>query len=117
MSEQIYRQAAVEFEKLPIDQKKQKLLDLIHTFKNAHPIFETLSKDISEYSYSDNQYISIYKIMLKSIYEIEKEWIEVSITKIEQLHEFLMELRTREAEDIKQEGNADERLAKVLSNL
>lgn len=117
MSEQIYRQAAAEFEKLLLDQKKQKLLDLIATFKDAHPIFWELIEDIKNFEYTDNQYTDIYKVILKSMYEMEKEWLAVSVTKIEQLHNFLMELRAKEAEDIKQEGNADERLNKVLSTL
>lgn len=117
MNEQVYRQAAEEFMKLTLDQKKQKLLDLIAEFGDAHPIFEKLTEDISSYTYTDKQYMSIYKIILKSMYEVEKEWLKTGVAKIEQLHNFLMELRTKEAEDIKKEGNVDERLDKVLSTL
>lgn len=117
MSEQAYRKAAEEFITLSLDQKKQKLLDLIAAFGNAHPIFWELTKDIKGYTYTDNQYISIYKVILKSMYEVDQKWLVVGIAKIQQLHNFLMELRSKEAEAMKQEGNADERLDKVLSTL
>jgi len=117
MSEQAYRQAAEEFIQLTLENKKKKLLDLIAAFDNAHPIFWQLTEDIKAYKYTDNQYSSIYKIILKSMYEVDQKWLAVGVTKIQELHHFLMELRAKEAEGIKQEGDIDEWLNKVLSTL
>ena len=117
MSEQAYRQAAEEFIKLTLENKKKKLLDLIAAFDNAHPIFWQLTEDIETYQYTDNQYVSIYKVILKSMYEIDQKWLAVGVANVQKLHQFLMELRAKEAEEIKQEGNIDEWLDKVLSTL
>ena len=117
MSEQAYRQAAEEFIRLTLENKKKKLLNLIAAFDNAHPIFWQLTEDIQAYQYTDNQYVSIYKVILKSMYEIDQKWLAVGVAKVQKLHQFLMELRAKEAEEINQEGNIDEWLDKVLSTL
>jgi hypothetical protein len=49
-------------------------LKLISSFWDKHPIFWKLQQDIQTLVYTDNQYIDLYKIVLKSMYEVEKEW-------------------------------------------
>jgi hypothetical protein len=92
-------------------------LKLISSFWDKHPIFWKLQQDIQTLVYTDNQYIDIYKIVLKSMYEVEKEWLETWVKKIEQLHEFLLELRSKEAEENKKEGDIDVRLNQALNSL
>jgi len=73
MNENMYTQALQEFTPLSLDDKKKELLELIATFKNAHPVFEKLTNDIQSLQYNDEQFIDIYKIILKSMYEVEKK--------------------------------------------
>jgi len=117
MSEQIYQQALQEFAPLPLNEKKQKLLDLIESFGNVHPVFWELTKDIQTLKYEDEQYIDIYKVVLKSMYEVEQEWLTVWVQRIEKLHNFLMQLRAKEAEENKNEWDIDLWLDKVLATL
>lgn len=72
MSEQIYQQALQEFAPLPLNEKKNKLLELVNSFKDAHPVFKEIREDIQALNYTDAQYIEIYKIILKSVYQVEK---------------------------------------------
>jgi flagellar biogenesis protein FliO len=67
--------------------------------------------------YNDEQYIDIYKIVLKSMYEVEKKWLDVGVKRVEQLHDFLMQLKAKEAEENKKAGDIDIWLEKVLSTL
>lgn len=117
MKEHIYTQALQEFTSLSLDEKKKKLLELIASFGNAHPVFWELTQDIQTLEYNNEQYIDIYKIVLKSMYEVEKKWLDVGIKKIEQLHGFLLQLKAKEAEENKREGDIDLWLDKVLSTL
>ena len=117
MNEQIYTKALKEFTPLSVTEKKQSLLDLIGSFGDAHPVFWELTKDIQTMEYDDEQYIDIYKIILKSMYEVEKEWLDVGIQRIEQLHNFLVQLKAKEAEENKKEWDIDVWLDKVLSTL
>ncbi len=117
MNESMYREALTEFTSLPLDEKKKKLLALIEKFENAHPIFEELSKDLQAPWYTDNQYIQIYKILLKSTYEVEQEGLAIAVQRMEQLHNFLVELKAKEIEQNKKDGDIDARLDKVLATL
>lgn len=117
MNEHIYTEALQEFTPLSLDEKKKRLLELIASFGNAHPVFGKLTQDIQAMEYTDEQYIDIYKIVLKSMYEVEKEWLEVGVQRVEKLHTFLMELKAKEAEENKKEWDIDVRLDKVLSTL
>jgi hypothetical protein len=51
------------------------------------------------------------------MHEVEEEGIEMGIQRIEKLHMFLMQLKAKEAEENKHEGDVDEWLNKVLSIL
>lgn len=51
------------------------------------------------------------------MYEVDQKGLAVGVARVQQLHNFLMELRAKEAEYLKKEGNVDERLDKVLSTL
>jgi hypothetical protein len=53
--------------------------------------------------YDNEQYIDIYKIVLKSMYEVEKEGLDVGVQRVEKLHTFLMKLKAKEAEENKKE--------------
>lgn len=117
MNEHIYTQALQQFIPLSLEEKKKKLLDLIASFGNIHSIFWELTQDIQTLEYSNEQYIDIYKIVLKSMYEVEKEWLEIGVKRVEQLHNFLIQLRAKEAEQNKKEGDIDVWLDKVLSTL
>jgi len=117
MNEHIYTQALQEFTSLSLDNKKKGILELIASFGNSHPIFWELTQDIQTLEYTDAQYIDIYKIILKSMHEVEEEGIEMGIQRIEKLHMFLMQLKAKEAEENKHEGDVDEWLNKVLSIL
>jgi hypothetical protein len=117
MSEQIYNQALQEFTWLSLSEKKIKLLDLLNAFWTTYSIFGEVMKDIQTLSFTDNQYISIYRIIIKSMEEVDQKGVAAWIERIEQLHKFLMELRAKEAEEAKKEGNADEWLNQVLSTL
>ena len=117
MNEKIYQEAFKEFSLLPREEKKKKLLELVYSFKETHPIFKEIREDIQTITYTDSQYLEIYKILLKSIYQIEKEWIDKGIQKIEQLHNFLVQLRARETEEKKKEWDIDIWLDKVLATL
>ena len=73
MKENLYSEALQEFIPLSLNEKKKRLLELVASFGNAHPIFEELTQDIQTMEYNDEQYIDNYKIVLKSMYEVEKE--------------------------------------------
>jgi len=113
----LYTEALQEFTPLSLDEKKKRLLELIASFGNTHQVFWELKQDIEALEYSNEQYIDIYKIVLKSMYEVEKEWLDVGVKRVEQLHAFLMQLRSKEAEENKKEGDIDIWLDKVLSTL
>ena len=117
MNEHVYTQALQEFTPLSLDEKKKRLLELIVSFGNAHPIFEELAQDIQTMEYDNEQYIDIYKVVLKSMYEVEKNGLEVGVERVEKLHTFLMQLKAKEADENKKEGDIDEWLNKVLSSL
>jgi hypothetical protein len=117
MSEQVYRNALQEFTPLPLDGKKSALLELIGSFWTLHPVFWELTQDIQTSIYTDEQYIDIYKIVLKSMYEVEQEWLDAWVKRIEKLHDFLMQLKAKEAEENKKQGDIDVRLDKVLTTL
>ena len=117
MSEQVYKNALQEFTPLSLDGKKDKILELIAAFRNTHPVFWKLTQDIQTLIYTNDQYTDIYKIILKSMYEVEQEWVDVGVKRIEKLHEFLMQLRAKEAEENKKQGDIDLWLDKVLSTL
>jgi hypothetical protein len=72
MNEHLYTEALQEFIPLSLDEKKKRLLELIASFRNTHPVFSQITKDIQTSNYTDGQYIDIYKIVLKSMYEVEK---------------------------------------------
>lgn len=92
-------------------------MELIASFGNTYPIFWEIKKDIETLNYTDEQYIDIYKIVLKSMYEVEKEGLEIGVQRIEKLHDFLMQLKEKEAEENKNAGDIDMWLNKVLSIL
>jgi len=117
MNEHLYTEALQEFTPLSLDEKKKRLLELIASFGNAHPVFGELTQDIKTMEYNNEQYVDIYKIVLKSMYEVEKKWLDVGVQRVEKLHTFLMQLKAKEAEENKKEGNIDEWLNKVLSSL
>lgn len=117
MNENLYTEALQEFTPLSLEEKKKKILKLLDDFGNAHLIFWEITQDIQTLNYTDKQYIMIYQIILKSMYEVEKNWLEIWIKKIEQLYDFLMQLRAQEAEDTKKEWDIDVWLNKVLSKL
>jgi hypothetical protein len=73
MNEHLYTEALQEFTPLSLDEKKKKLLELIASFGSTHAIFGELKQDIESLEYTNDQYIDIYKIILKSMYEVEKE--------------------------------------------
>ena len=73
MNEHLYTKALEEFIPLSNNEKKEKLLELISTFGNTHPVFPQLQQDIQTSAYNDSQYTDIYKIVLKSMYEVEKK--------------------------------------------
>jgi hypothetical protein len=103
MNEHLYTEALQEFTPLSLDEKKKRLLELIASFGNTHPVFGKLTKDIEKSQYDNKQYIDIYKIVLKSMYEVEKKGLEVGVQRVEKLHTFLIELKTKEAEENKKE--------------
>lgn len=117
MNEHLYTEALQEFIPLSLDDKKKKLLELIAAFGNTHPVFWEITQDIQSWEYDNGQYIDIYKIVLKSMYEVEKEWLDVGVERIEKLHNFLIQLKSKEAEENKKEWDIDVRLDKVLSTL
>lgn len=98
MNEHLYTQALQDFFPLPLEQKKTALLELITSFGNKHAVFAEIANDIQTLSFDDEQYIDIYKIILKSMYEAEKQGLSVGVARIEKLHNFLMQLKAREAE-------------------
>lgn len=51
------------------------------------------------------------------MYEVEKEGLEIGVQRIEKLHDFLMQLKEKEAEENKNAGDIDMWLNKVLSIL
>ena len=117
MNEHLYTQALQEFTPLSLEEKKKWILDLVASFGDSHPVFWELTQDIQTLEYDNEQYIDIYKIVLKSMYEVEKEWLEVGVQRIEKLHNFLVQLKAKESEENKKEWNIDVRLDKVLSSL
>ncbi len=117
MNEKIYNQALQDFTKFSLEDKKDNLLKLIDAFGNTHPVFWEIKEDIETRTYTDKQYIDIYQIVLKSMYEMKKEWVNAGIERIQKLHNFLMELKTKEEDENKKEGDVDLRLEKVLSLL
>ncbi|HMS91204.1 MAG TPA: hypothetical protein PKC87_03235 [Candidatus Absconditabacterales bacterium] len=117
MNEHVYTNALKEFIPLVLEEKKGKLIKLIANFRNTHPIFGEITQDIQTLDYTDKQYIDIYKIVLKSMYDVEKEGLEIGIERIEKLHKFLMQLKAKESEENKKEGDIDIWLDKVLSTL
>ncbi|MCX6823770.1 MAG: hypothetical protein NT085_01475 [candidate division SR1 bacterium] len=117
MNEHVYTQALQEFIPLSLHEKKERLLKLIASFGNTHPIFEELAQDIQTIEYDNEQYIDIYKVVLKSMYEVEKKGLDVGVERVEKLHTFLMQLKAKEADENKKEGDIDEWLNKVLSSL
>ena len=117
MKEHLYTEALQEFTPLALEEKKKMILELVASFGNTHTIFGEITKDIQSLEYSNEQYIDIYKIVLKSMYEVEKEGLEIGVKRIEKLHDFLLQLKTKEAEENKKEGDIDLRLDKVLSTL
>jgi flagellar biogenesis protein FliO len=51
------------------------------------------------------------------MYEVEKNWLDIGVKRVEQLHNFLMQLKAKEAEENQKEWNIDIRLDKVLASL
>jgi hypothetical protein len=51
------------------------------------------------------------------MYEVEQEGLDIGVKRIEQLHDFLVQLRAKEAEENKKEGDVDTWLDKVLATL
>ena len=117
MNEYVYTEALQEFTLLSLDEKKKRLLELIASFGNVHPVFGELTQDIKTMEYNNEQYVDIYKIVLKSMYEVEKKWLDIGVQRVEKLHTFLMQLKAKEAEENKKEWDIDIRLDKVLATL
>lgn len=117
MNEHLYTEALQEFTPLSLDEKKQRLLELIASFGNTHPVFGKLTNDIQNSQYDDKQYINIYKIVLKSMYEVEKKGLDAGVQRVEKLHTFLIQLKAKEAEESKKEWDINIRLDKVLGTL
>lgn len=113
----IYEDAIAKFETISTTEKKDKLLNLINKFWDSHPIFSKLKQAVLGRNYSDANLLVMYKIIVESIRDIENKSFDKWIQRLEQLHEFLSELRKKEESDRNKDWDIEERLNKSLSNI
>ena len=90
---------------------------MLWSFGEAHPIFWQLREDVQKYTYTDAQYTKIYKIILESINSLHADHAAADLSKLQQLHQVLMQIRQQEADFLHKEGDPDQWLDKALSQI